>query len=227
MKNGKIWLVYTVTALFITLLITLVQASDGQGAMSGKELFKLNCAGCHGQNLQGNPPVYPSLQDVSKRLSRSAVHNQIQQGKNLMPPFAHLSEEQREAIIDYLFSGTSKSVKAVTGAEKGEMLVRGNCLSCHRINPDDPRPTEARGMEPAHLSGAAQRFSYARFVNIIDRGPCYMPSFSHLSETDKESIYAYLETLKDEGTQVNRRSGRWGWHGQGRCGSGRCGGCRR
>ena len=220
-------MVSVTVALLITFLISLVQASDEQGSMSGEELFRLNCASCHGQNLQGNPPVYPSLKDVSKRLSRSAVHNQIRQGKNLMPPFAHLSQEQREAIIDYLFSGTSKTVKAVTGAEKGEMLVRGNCLSCHRINPDDPRPAEARGMEPAHLAGVAQRFSYAEFVNIINRGPCYMPSFNHLSNKEKESIYAFLETVKDEGNQAGTQRGRWGWRNHDRCGGGRCGGCRR
>ena len=216
-----------IPAVFLFLALAVYVFTDRvfaeESATTGKDLFRMNCAACHGVNLQGNPPMYPSLSDISGKLSRTAVDKQIQTGKNQMPSFAHLSEEQRKAIVDYLFEGKETTVEAAVGADKGRMLVKGNCLTCHRLKADDPRPAEACRMEPAHLAGAAERFSFESFRNIIDRGPCYMPSFSYLSIEDKESIYSYLKTVKDDsGETISRRHGVWrggrGRHGMGRCG---------
>lgn len=63
-------------------------------ALSGKDLFRLNCSGCHGLNMQGNLPTYPSLVNINQKLSRTDVTNQIKNGKNLMPPLDHLSQPQ-------------------------------------------------------------------------------------------------------------------------------------
>jgi mono/diheme cytochrome c family protein len=190
---------------------------------TGRELFQLNCSGCHGKNLQGNPPTYPSLIGISKKLSRTEIQNQIQNGKNLMPSFGFLAEEQKGAIVDFLLTGTEKKVDEASAAEKGRMLVHSNCLSCHRLAPTDPRPAGARWMQPPLLAGVGQRFGIGQFKSIINRGPCYMPSFSYLEEVDKENIYAFLETQKHPG-QENGMTGRRRWRGDDRCGgSGRCG----
>ena len=46
-----------------------------------KSLYKNNCAGCHGDNLQGAPPNYPSLVDIGKKRSREELIKFIREGE--------------------------------------------------------------------------------------------------------------------------------------------------
>jgi mono/diheme cytochrome c family protein len=185
--------------LFISFIIISAANSFGQTtSMSGKDIYRLNCSGCHGPNREGNPPAYPALQGIDKKMSRMDVTRQIKNGKNIMPAFAHLSQDQINAVLAYLFDGKEQKLGIVSKVQQGEMLVRSNCISCHRLSGDDPYPPQARMMEPAYLGGTAQRFSFDEIVNILDRGRCYMPSFSHFTKEEKKDIYTFLETLKDD-----------------------------
>ncbi|XOV95221.1 MAG: PQQ-binding-like beta-propeller repeat protein [Bacteroidota bacterium] len=70
--------------------------------LTGKQLFSLNnCASCHGSDLMG-VGAFPSLRPVS--ISKQEVMSLLQTGKSQMPAFPHLTIEQKEAIIDYVFN---------------------------------------------------------------------------------------------------------------------------
>ena len=72
---------------------------------SGEREYAINCASCHGPDLEGDPQQsIPALIDLA---DRGDVHGIIRNGRGVMPSFAHLANEQREAIVSYLFDGLS------------------------------------------------------------------------------------------------------------------------
>jgi len=189
--------------------------------LTGADLYTQNCAICHGKDLQGNPPAIPSLVNVTKRLSQSEILNILKNGRNGMPSFAHLPENQQRAIVDFLSGKNTKiTAKKLTETEKGLQLFKANCAKCHKAQPSDPQPPGQRnyGRRPPVLGGVNKALSFERFTRILNRGPFYMPSFSNLSSSDKQALYKYLSSLP----YSDRRLGRCG---DGKCGmGGKCGG---
>lgn len=175
--------------------------------ITGQELFRLNCAGCHGVDRKGNLPTYPSLIDIKDKLTKSEVLTPIKNGMGFMPPMVHLSENEIDGIIAYLFAENKNEQRVMlaelTPVKKGEMLFKSNCAGCHRATTNDPKLQNANTqmcsmMEPAVLAETTRRFTKDEFLNILETGPCYMPSFSYMKKEDKEALYAYLMTLEDK-----------------------------
>lgn len=77
---------------------------DGSPLPAGERHYRIQCAACHGLDRAGNPGGgFPSLVGVDERLSRDAVLQIINQGGGRMPAFDGLREQQKQAIVDYLF----------------------------------------------------------------------------------------------------------------------------
>jgi quinoprotein glucose dehydrogenase len=81
---------------------------------SAKGIYLGQCSMCHGENLAGSPPAFPSLVDVGRRLSMYQIATTIVEGKGRMPAFPNLSEAQIEGLIDFVVSGKDKDL-ASTG----------------------------------------------------------------------------------------------------------------
>ncbi|NOX47758.1 MAG: c-type cytochrome [Chlorobi bacterium] len=190
-----------------------------QISVSGEELFQKNCAVCHGTDRKGNPPAFPSLLSVYKRFDKGQVSELLQAGRNNMPSFAHLSGSERDALVGFLFGEKTETdvVTAIAPEQNGERLFIANCSRCHKARPDDPQPPDQRewGMQPMVLGGINLRHGINEFENILDTGPCYMPSFESLRTEDKKDVYAYLGTMEDVYGEANST----GWR---QCGMG-CG----
>jgi quinoprotein glucose dehydrogenase len=67
-------------------------------------LYNNNCASCHRTDRTGEPPTFPSLVDIGKRLSRDEITKVIGQGTGRMPGFSHLGRGINE-IVDFLLTG--------------------------------------------------------------------------------------------------------------------------
>ena len=80
--------------------------------MSGQSIYMHSCSACHGKNMQGSPPEFPSLVGLSNRLPESSVRSLLSLGSGRMPSFAGLGDEQLNAVIDYVYRGIDTSVKA-------------------------------------------------------------------------------------------------------------------
>jgi cytochrome c oxidase subunit II len=68
----------------------------------GQKVYNTQCGACHQANGTGMPPSFPSL--VGSALVNGPAEAHIQmtlKGKNLMPPFAHLSDADLAAAISY------------------------------------------------------------------------------------------------------------------------------
>jgi len=88
--------------------------ADGSALPYGERHYRVNCASCHGMDRKGNPAGgFPSLHDVSKRLTREMVMKFMEIGGGRMPAFDRLSGERRQAIVDFLFDDESTANRQV------------------------------------------------------------------------------------------------------------------
>lgn len=74
----------------------------------GNQLYALNCAACHGQNRQGSGTEFPSLININQRRTYDEVQSIVLKGKGRMPSFQHLSQDERDQIVDFLFGATPR-----------------------------------------------------------------------------------------------------------------------
>jgi quinoprotein glucose dehydrogenase len=81
------------------------------GANSPKGIYLGQCGVCHGENLAGSPPSFPSLAGVGERLSAKDIAGAIRNGKGRMPGFPNLTEDQMFALVEFLQSGVSKELE--------------------------------------------------------------------------------------------------------------------
>ena len=77
------------------------QAPKLAGA-SGEALYQNNCAACHGAERRGSPPEFPSLVDVTQRLTAAQIDAQVTRGGGRMPGFPQLTADEKAALIGYL-----------------------------------------------------------------------------------------------------------------------------
>ena len=97
-------------------ILTMVALGAEQSL--GETIYANECLYCHGTNWQGDPlGVYPALVDVSLRMSRQAIVGVVTNGAGLMPAHQHLSDDEIEALVDYL-SDTEDEVPPVNGGVK-------------------------------------------------------------------------------------------------------------
>ncbi len=96
---------YYVNANEMAWILRLVER--GQSGSGGMRQYNRNCAMCHKDNLVGSPPEFPSLINISKRMTQAQLRSVIRQGKGRMPGYAHLGDEVIDAILRYIVTGAN------------------------------------------------------------------------------------------------------------------------
>ena len=84
--------------------ITAGRAGTGGSPIdNGHLLYQEHCQVCHGSDLQGQPAAgFPSLEDVTHRLSNSEFVQSVRSGGTRMPAFPLLEDEELTALQMYL-----------------------------------------------------------------------------------------------------------------------------
>ncbi|MGZ5190982.1 MAG: c-type cytochrome, partial [Flavisolibacter sp.] len=59
---------------------------------SGKSVYNKYCLTCHGPELKGNGPTYPSLISMEKKFTEEQTRKLLENGKNMMPSFKQIPE---------------------------------------------------------------------------------------------------------------------------------------
>src|SRR5216684_6535274 len=72
-----------------------------------KILYLNQCAACHGDQLQGSPPQFPSLQSLTGRTA-GQLSTVIREGTGRMPAFPNIRPADLDSLVEFLFSGESK-----------------------------------------------------------------------------------------------------------------------
>ncbi|WP_375582396.1 PQQ-binding-like beta-propeller repeat protein [Cyclobacterium xiamenense] len=79
--------------------------ADGTPLPAGERQYLIHCASCHGADRKGNPTDgFPSLEDVSGRLTRETVMRVMKMGGGRMPAFDQVSQSRLDAIVTFLFN---------------------------------------------------------------------------------------------------------------------------
>lgn len=77
-------------------------ATHSPSLQSGKALYTLNCAACHGENRKGNGTDFPDISNAKNQYGRAHLSSVIANGVGRMPSFQHLSPRDRGAILEFL-----------------------------------------------------------------------------------------------------------------------------
>lgn len=91
---------------------------------AGEKVYTANCAACHQASGDGLPPNFPALKGSKIANGPADAHiKQVINGKNLMPPFKQLSDEDVAAVVSYERTswgnkGGAVTVAAVAAARK-------------------------------------------------------------------------------------------------------------
>lgn len=108
---------------------TLVEADAYRQSGEGERVYREQCMGCHGAELQGAPPAFPSLVDVDQRLSAEEVADIIRNGRGRMPGFPLLDEATVTNVISFVTSGEDSvdpgSRLRDRGGENAEYIFTG------------------------------------------------------------------------------------------------------
>ena len=89
-------------------LVALASSSPAKAADDGASLFKTNCVVCHGADGTGTPTgkalKAPDLHsDAVQKLTDKQIADQIDNGKNNMPPFkGTLNADQVKLLVAYV-----------------------------------------------------------------------------------------------------------------------------
>ena len=83
---------------------------------AGNALYIANCAACHGQDRRGSGAELPSLVDIGKKRSVDEIKSILKTGSGRMPSFGHLSEKDRDALINFLLNTETRSPKVAQTA---------------------------------------------------------------------------------------------------------------
>ncbi|GAB3891086.1 hypothetical protein GCM10028803_02540 [Larkinella knui] len=106
---------------------------------AGNALYSANCSACHGQDRKGSGPELPSLVDIGKKRSADEIKTLLKTGSGRMPSFQHLSEKERDAIVNFLLN-----------KETGPATV---------ASAPAPAPKSGFPYVPAYVSKVWQRFT--------------------------------------------------------------------
>lgn len=88
-------------------------------SITNEQLYTQNCSSCHGADRRGSHDgAYPSLVNISRRISKEQIKKVILNGRGMMPAFSHLSEAENKALLDYLSNETS--IAPVANTQKSE-----------------------------------------------------------------------------------------------------------
>ncbi len=190
------------------------QAQVSQAQLrQGEQLYNNACITCHGTNLQGVEGRGPSLIGVGEasvffQVSTGRMPLARQEAQAQEKP-VRFSPEEIDALGAYVQShGGGPTVQDVNlaGADLGAggQLFRLNCASCHNFT------GEGGALSSGKFAPEIDNVSPEQIYAAMTTGPQNMPKFSdrQLTPENKRDLIAYIETLRDSGTETN--PGGWG-----------------
>ena len=103
-----------------------------QGLSAGARIYQTYCVSCHGTDMDGKGNI-PPIVDLNSKMNRNQLDSLLILGRNMMPTFSHLSEEQREAVSNYLLGQESASDDIHQVSENDKVLSRYNFTGYNRF----------------------------------------------------------------------------------------------
>ncbi len=179
--------------------------------LTGADLFRLDCRGCHGPDGRGSrsgiPPLLGALDKPAAPTGEPGgelrVRHRLVEGGRVMPTFGHLQGAEVDLVIGHLRALTAPEKEPKATVEQsamrvGEHIVKATCQICHDAVPGPWRqPADQLTVIP--LSAMTDKLSVQEFVRKVRAGSPQtgsphgrMPRFDYLSPEELEAAYVYL-----------------------------------
>lgn len=78
----------------------------------GSEVYGKYCLSCHGPERKGNGAAYPSLVNLERKYNDEQVQTIIANGKNMMPAFKQIDENEKNALLTFILNKPDKEPPA-------------------------------------------------------------------------------------------------------------------
>jgi glucose dehydrogenase len=183
-------------------------AKAAVGGSPGAQVYQTQCAVCHGMDLAGAPPAFPSLVNIDQRLTAKKITEAIQHGTGRMPSFPNIDDKKLAALLEYLHTGGGTgsakpdaakpgagkelaSVPAVKAAESstaepaGAAAYQNRCAVCHGEHQEGVPPFPM-------LMGLGNRLSAAQTTEVIHKGKGNMPAMPEVEGAELHSLLRFL-----------------------------------
>ncbi|RYE30831.1 MAG: c-type cytochrome, partial [Sphingobacteriaceae bacterium] len=95
-------------------------SNDHSLAGAGLTIYNQRCISCHGPDQKGNGSTIPALTNLEKKLSEIQVNSILNSGRNMMPSFKAIPEDEKKALITFLLKLPEK--EATVPAGRGAQL---------------------------------------------------------------------------------------------------------
>ena len=176
----------------------------------GKEVFKENCAGCHGDHARGDGPVSQALLPkptdlTAARFSNEFLRQTLWNGVRgaPMPSWRKLPLGDLRAAAAYvqsLHSDLGSSTVVPESLARGKALYEKNCLACHGLTGDGKGPAAGTlAPPPSNFKMIQPDFDYVLKVLRDGIPGTSMPVWKEqLSESDCAALGAYVRSLYEE-----------------------------
>ena len=92
-------------------VLRMIEQKPATDHPTGQTIYQTECSACHGSEMKGSPPEFPSLVGISQRYEDDDLLLFIAQGSGRMPGFARLGEENLDAVMRFIAHGDITSVK--------------------------------------------------------------------------------------------------------------------
>ncbi|MCM5662687.1 outer membrane protein assembly factor BamB family protein [Galbibacter mesophilus] len=87
------------------------EEEKNSSVVDGASLYKKYCAICHQEHRKGVAESgYPSLLNLPSKYQEEEILKLIELGKGMMPGFPQISEDEREAILAFVYRGDKQEV---------------------------------------------------------------------------------------------------------------------
>ncbi|HEX3892816.1 MAG TPA: c-type cytochrome [Terracidiphilus sp.] len=161
----------------------------------GEQVYKDQCAMCHGVDRAGDPPTFPSLVGIEKRMTTQKLTDAIRQGSGRMPSFPDMVGDHLQALLDYLRTApetsASKELTSSPAAKPnqdpaGAAAYQEHCAICHGDHQE--------GIPPSFpmLKGVGSRLSETQVVDLIHKGKGRMPPMPSMMGDELKALLDYL-----------------------------------
>ena len=107
-------------------ILKMVDISKANSAVSGEGelVYQVNCAVCHGTELQGDPTgTFPDLRKVSEKFTEKRYMALIDKGKGVMPSFKQIPVQEKEALVSFLTGNNPQQVANTDGNDTNSLKV--------------------------------------------------------------------------------------------------------
>lgn len=182
----------------------------GEEIKRGADVFKENCAGCHGSAGKGDGWIAPVLlrkpKDLSAtRFSLRALTDALWNGKpgTTMPSWRALPQTNLTAVAAYVQSlyqpASSDAQVSSESLKQGDGIFQQNCAACHGAHGDGNGPASAT-LSPAPANFRLKQPNPDYLLHVLSEGipGTAMPSWSQqIPDSDRKALTSFVRSLFD------------------------------